>query len=296
MIYRQLFTCLLLLTLIAHNGTAFPPSSPAGGNYLALDGVDDYAVLDFKTFDVLLPKGTDEFTVEAWVYPTTPPDKNTTAMILSQQVLMRVVSYEYEGYEKLKKAIDWQRGDLLLIVNGYVPFAGKIGQVPFFPITISPNQWYHIVYQAKRKQTTTIVNSLAQTLPQGTIIAHDLSTLWHPKDFTLGGFGKKVNVRNVANAFLGSFTGYIDEVRISTVARYNVAKKAFAPHGRFKADAKTVALWHFDEPGGIRKFSDASGNAYHLVGKGGAKTGIPLAVEAQGKLATTWGAMKQTPP
>ena len=110
MIYRQFFTCLLLLTLIAHNGTAFPPSSPAGGNYLALDGVDDYAVLDFKTFDVLLPEGTDEFTVEAWVYPTTPPDKHTTAMILSQQVLMRVVSYEYEGYEKLKKAIDWRRG------------------------------------------------------------------------------------------------------------------------------------------------------------------------------------------
>ena len=296
MIYRQLFTCLFLLTLIAHNGTAFPPSSPAGGNYLALDGIDDYAVLDFKTFEVLLPEGTDEFTVEAWVYPTAPPDKHTTAMILSQQVLMRVVSYEYEGYEKLKKAIDWRRGDLLLIVNGYVPFAGKIGQVPFFPITISLNQWYHIVYQAKRKQTTTIVNSLTQTLPQGTVIAHDLSTLWHPKDFTLGGFGKKVNVRNVANAFLGSFTGYIDEVRISTVARYNVSKKAFAPHGRFKADAKTVALWHFDEPGGTRKFSDASGNAYHLVGKGGAKTGIPLAVEAQGKLATTWGAMKQTHP
>ena len=293
MIYRQLFTCLLFLILIARNGTAFPPSSPAGGNYLALDGIDDYAVLDFKTFDVLLPKGTDEFTVEAWVYPTTPPDKNTTAMILSQQVLMRVVSYENEGYAKLKKAIGWRRGDLLLIVNGYAPFAGKIGQVPFFPITISPNQWYHIVYQAKRKQTTTIVNSLAQTLPQGTIIAHDLSTLWHPKDFTLGGFGRKVNVRNVANAFLGSFTGYIDEVRISTVARYNVAKKVFAPHGRFKNDAKTVALWHFDEPGGMRKFSDASGNAYHLVGKGGAKTGIPLSVEAQGKLATTWGQLKK---
>ena len=296
MIYRQLFTCLLLLTLITRNSTAFPPSSPAGGNYLALDGIDDYAVLDFKTFDVLLPKGTDEFTVEAWVYPTTPPDKNTTAMILSQQVLMRVVSYENEGYEKLKKAIDWRRGDLLLIVNGYAPFAGKIGQVPFFPITISPNQWYHIVYQAKRKQTTTIVNSFAQTLPQGTIIAHDLSALWHPKDFTLGGFGKKVNVRNVANAFLGSFTGYIDEVRISTAARYNVAKKAFAPHGRFKNDAKTVALWHFDEPGGMRKFSDASANAYHLVGKGGAKTGIPLSIEAQGKLTTTWGAIKQTHP
>ena len=65
------------------------------------------------------------------------------------------------------------------------------------------------------------------------------------------------------------------------------------PRGKFKNDGKTVALWHFDEPGGIRKFSDASRNAYHLVGKGGAKTGIPLAVKAQGKLTTTWRQLKQ---
>ena len=293
MTHRPILTYLLLLTLIPLSAYAFPPSSPAGGNYLTLDGVDDYAVLNFKTFDVLLPEGTDEFTVEAWVYPTTPPDKNTTAMILSQQVQMRVVSHETNGYGELKKAINWQKEDLLLIVDGYVPFAVGTAKVPFFPITIPPNQWYHIVYQAKSKQTTTIVNSLARTLPQGTIIAHDLSKFWHPKDFTLGGFGEKVRVPNVANAFLGSFTGYIDEVRISTVARYDVDKRGFAPHGKFKNDAKTVALWHFDEPGGTRKFSDASDNAHHLVGKNGAKTGIPLAVEAQGKLATTWGQLKK---
>lgn len=293
MTHRQILTSLFLLVCIPFSVNAFPPSSPAGGNYLTLDGVDDYAVLDFKTFDVLLPEGTDEFTVEAWVYPTTPPDKNITAMILSQQVQMRVVSYENERYDHVKKSINWRRGDLLLVVDGYAPFAGNTGRVPFFPITISPNQWYHIVYQAKGKQTSTIVNSHVETLPQGTIIEHDLSTLWHPKDFTLGGFGKKVDIPNAANAFLGAFTGYIDEVRISTVARYNVAKRAFAPHGKFKSDVKTVALWHFDEPGGTRKFSDASRNAYHLVGKNGAKTGIPLAVRAQGKLTTTWGRLKQ---
>ena len=93
--------------------------------------------------------------------------------------------------------------------------------------------------------------------------------------------------------FWGSFTGYIDEVRISTVARYDVAKDGFTPHGKFKKDVKTVALWHFDEPGGTQKFSDASRNAYHLMGKNGAKTGVPLAVEAKKKLATTWGRVKQ---
>ena len=293
MLYRQILAYLVVLTLIPLNAKAFPPPSPAGGNYLVLDGVDDYAVLDFETFGILLPEGTDEFTVEAWVYPTKPPAKNTTAIMLSQQVRMRVVSDKHRAYQRIKKLIDWKKGDLLLITDAHVAGWGGNAVTPYFPITLAMNQWHHIAFQAKRRETITIVNDLVRILPQGTTIGHDLSKFWHPKDFTLGGFGEKVRVPNVANAILGSFTGYIDEVRISTVARYNVDKKGFAPHGKFKNDAKTVALWHFDEPGGMRKFSDASGNAYQLVGKNGAKTSIPLAIEAQGKLTTTWGQLKQ---
>ena len=293
MIYRQILASLFWMTLIPLSTNAFPPASPAGGNYLVVDGVDDYAALDFETFGILLPEGTDEFTVEAWVYPTKPPDKHTTAVILSQQVRMTVVSDKYEGYQRIKESIDWQKGDLLLIINAHVAGWGGGAVTPFMPMTLAPNQWHHIAYQAKRRETITIVNNLSKTLPQGTTIGHDLSKFWCPKDFTLGGFGKKIEPPHVPNRFWGSFTGYIDEVRISTVARYDVAKQNFTPRERFKGDGKTVALWHFDEPSGTRRFSDASGNAYHLVGKGGAKTNIPLPVEARGKLATTWGKLKQ---
>ena len=293
MIQRQILACLFLITLIPLSANAFPPSSPAGGNYLVLDGVDDYAVLDFEAFGILLPEGTDEFTVEAWVYPTTAPEKNITAMILSQQVRMRVVSDKHPASQKIKKSIDWQKGDQLLITDAHVAGWGGGAVTPFFPMTLSPNQWHHIAFQAKMKQTTTIVNDLTNTLDQGTIIGHDLSKFWRPKDFTLGGFGKEIQPPNGGNFLWGSFTGYIDEVRISTVARYNVTKKSFTPREEFKHDGETVALWHFNESGGTRQFSDASGNAYHLVGKGGAKTGIPLAVAPTGKLTTTWGELKQ---
>lgn len=68
----------------------------------------------------------------------------------------------------------------------------------------------------------------------------------------------------------------------------------FTPHTKFKNDAKTVALWHFDEPSRTRTFSDTSGNAYHLIGKNGAKTeGEFAAVEAEGKLATIWERLKR---
>ena len=119
------------------------------------------------------------------------------------------------------------------------------------------------------------------------MLAHDLSSIERPKDFTLGGFGKKIGSSG-HDHFWGAFAGYIDDVRISTVARYDVKKQGFTPRGKFENDVKTVALWHFDEPGGTRKFSDTSGNEYHLMGKNGAQTDIPPTVKTQGKLTTTW--------
>ena len=292
MIHRRILTCLFLLTLIPLSAKAFPPASPAGGNYLVLDGVDDYAVLDFKTHGIFFPKGTEEFTVEAWVYPTTPPDGNVYAMILSQQVEMRLASDNGE-WEEIKKGIDWQTGDLFLIIRGHILVKGSPATKGTI-IALSPNQWHHIAYQSDGRQEATIINDFAKIRkwPRGWPLAHDLAHFEHPKDFTLGGFGKKIKLPH-GDHFRGPFAGYIDEVRISTVARYDVSKDGFTPRNKFKKDKKTLALWHFDEPGGRRIFSDASGNSHHLVGEGGARTSIPLAVEPHGKLTTTWGRLKQ---
>ncbi len=112
------------------------------------------------------------------------------------------------------------------------------------------------------------------------MLADDLSSIERPKDFTLGGFGEKIGSSS-HNHFWGAFAGYIDEVRISTIPRYDVEKDGFTPHGQFKNDAKTLALWHFDEPEGAKEFSDTSGSAYHLAGKNGAKTDTSLTVKAQ---------------
>ncbi|MDE0425152.1 MAG: LamG domain-containing protein [Candidatus Poribacteria bacterium] len=277
---RHILTCLFLLTFIPLSVKALPPPSPASGNYLALDGVDDYAVLDFETFGTLLPEGTDEFTIEAWIYPTTPPADDIHAMILSQQVKMDVVNDVHDGWENVRKKLKWQKGDLFLRMQAHIIMKKRVVGTSYHPVVLSPNQWHHIAFQAKEGQTTTIVNDVAHISSQSITLAHDLSSLERPKDFTLGGFGEKIGSTRHTH-FWGAFAGYIDEVRISTVARYDVAKEGFTPRDKFKNDAKTVALWHFDEPGGTTKFSDASGNAYHLEGKNGAKTGTPLKVKAQ---------------
>jgi hypothetical protein len=288
MIYRQLLACLLLI-LIPLSAKAFPPASPAGGNYLVLDGDDDHAVLDFKTFGRPLPKGTEEFTVEAWVYLTKPPDKDTAGTILHQQVRMLIVNDEFQPLlNNLANAlnIEHPKGDPILLMSAYID--GELGRRVPFPIPLELNQWHHIAYQSNGPHTTMIVNDFVAIWPHGFPLGHNAS---RPLDFVLGGFGKIIE--QPVGWFWDSFPGCIDEVRISTEARYDVEKKGFMPDDKFKNDAKTAALWHFDEPSGTREFSDASGNAYHLEGKNGARTSIPLAVEAEGKLAITWGRLKQ---
>ncbi len=292
--YRHLLACLSLLLLLPLSVKAFPPASPAGGNYLVLDGDDDHAVLDFQTFGRPLPNGTEEFTFEAWIYPTTPSDNgNTLLTILHQQAFMLIVN---DGLQPWLNAvanrlnIEPPKGDLILLMNAYID--GEFGLIFPVPIPLEPNQWHHIAYQSNGDQTTMIVNDFVAIRALGDPLGHDKDPrALRPLGFVLGGFGKIIEEPGGPN--YASFTGYIDEVRISTEARYDIKKKDFMPDDKFKNDAKTAALWHFDEPSGTREFSDASGNAYHLVGEGGAQTGNLLAVEAEEKLTTTWGRLKQ---
>lgn len=293
MIDWRIFVYLFLLTFIPLSAKALPPPSPAGGNYLVLDGVDDYAVLDFETFGYLLPDGTEEFTFEAWIYPTTPPDNKETVLVILHQQVDMVILKDGDNWANALN-IEPPKGDLILLMSSYIE--GGLGRTISFPISLVPNQWHHIAYQLNGNQITMIVNDFVATNQHGIPLGHDRDPRGlRPKDFVLGGYGKIIVLpgRPPAKAFLSSFTGYIDEVRISTEARYDVNKKGFMPDDKFKNDAKTVALWHFDEPGGTQQFSDASGNANHLIGKNGAKIGNALAVEAEGKLATTWGRLKR---
>jgi Leucine-rich repeat (LRR) protein len=61
------------------------------------------------------------------------------------------------------------------------------------------------------------------------------------------------------NRVIKVFSGTIDEVRVSKVARY---QSDFTPSRRFKTDTETLALYHFDESNS-RNAVDSSGNARH---------------------------------
>ncbi|MDE0300658.1 MAG: hypothetical protein OXN17_18635 [Candidatus Poribacteria bacterium] len=87
-----------------------------------------------------------------------------------------------------------------------------------------------------------------------------------------------------------SMEGYIDEVRVSKGARYGEEiGEEIRPRRRLRADERTLALWRFDEGPGSRTYQDSSGNGYTLFAGGSLAT----AVDSRGKLATTWGSLKQ---
>lgn len=62
---------------------------------------------------------------------------------------------------------------------------------------------------------------------------------------------------NLANAL--SFDGLIDELRLSNVLRYTGTFSR--PTGAFAVDGNTMALYHFDEPGGTDILDASNGNA-----------------------------------
>ena len=256
--HRQILTCLFLLTFIPLSAKALPPPSPAGGNYLVLDGVDDYAVLDFETFGYLLPDGTEEFTFEAWIYPTTPPDnKDTVLTILHQQVRMVIVNDEFQPYlNNLANLhnIEPPKGDLILLINAYRFGGANKGRTIPFPFPLELNQWHHIAYQSKGDQKITIVNDLVGIWQDGAPLGRVV--FLRPQDFVLGGFGKIIEIpgRPPDKTFWGSFTGYIDEVRISTEARYDIDKKVLYQTENSRMTQKQLRCGILMNPGAPSNF------------------------------------------
>lgn len=87
-----------------------------------------------------------------------------------------------------------------------------------------------------------------------------------------------------------SLKGYIDEFRVSKGWRY-AEDEGVRPERRFESDARTIALWHFDEGPFAPRYADSSGNGYTLVA-GGSLAGH--VVHPRSKLAVTWGNIKRS--
>ncbi|WP_197996295.1 protein kinase domain-containing protein [Gimesia panareensis] len=209
-----------------------PASSPATENWaLEFDGKDDYVFADDSQLDFSKP-----FTLECRVLPVWEPvDQDTSANILGNQLFGLRLNYHLDR---------WLGG-----------FFSKLLEKRFYsPIESRGTQYTHLALQSDGSQVQFFVDGkLAGTerinpdeVLSTPVIGADISG---PKNNPTSG---------------NHFHGIIDEVRISSKARYN---GDFTPEKRFQSDADTVSLFHFDEGrGDILKDASDNGHQARIFG------------------------------
>jgi hypothetical protein len=195
---------------------------PCTNRALQFDGVNDFVrVTDDNELD-----NFGDFTIELWF-------KDDTTSLGS-------------GRFDLVSHSDINTGYVLYIDDGKIEAAGALPnpQAVGF-LTLHPqNEWMHVAY-GRDGSTMFVVTSEGKS------------------DTFVGGSGSSEDFSGPlvigarADMISRLFKGIIDEVRISSVARYTVGGYT-PPTAPFVPDTDTVALWHFDEADGEQLAMDAA--------------------------------------
>jgi len=259
---RYLIVLSLAIGLIFVNlGYSHPNPSPAGGGYLVLDEEHDFV----STVRAWFPEGKfKELTAEAWIYIETPPDPNAFWSVIGQEDRFNLIIHGAKGGNPGA----WVHGE------------GVISPIVVGSVPASKGRWVHIaaVFNANAGYG---MNGMGGNWlkPGGNILESD-------KPLIIGGIiPQDLNLCHFAGEPM-RFKGYIDEVRISDVARY-VGVRYEVPKGRFEADEHTISLWHFDEGPESIRYIDASGNGYTLWRNGF------FEIDPEDKVTTIWGKLKR---
>ncbi len=266
MIYLRILTCVLLLILISLCANAVPPS-PAGGRMLRLDETHDFV----GTSEAWFPNEQFEgLTAEAWIYIEEPPNPPTFWTIIGQEGRFGLVLFG-----KPNSPVN----SLSLGVWGYDE--GADSGIGIGGSLLPTRKWVHVVaiYDASAGKGVDGKGG-NWCCPGGHLIRSD-------KTLRIGGIVPQDKENR--SHFVGEnlkLRGYIDEVRISNIVRYK-GPEWKVPNGKFRVDEHTISLWHFDEAPWSGRFKDETENGYDLW------RSDAMAVEAQGKLTTTWGQLKK---
>ena len=293
--YKLLLSAVLLLGLLAIPVFSFQPS----GGVLMLDGEDDYAILPLADHGYIIPRNTDEFTVEVWFYSKTEtePEPGESNIILSQQVRFGLVPNN-QCRDKINEQDQ-------VCSYGFAFLEGKT-TLAFIGIDVpvEKDQWNYMAVIFKDSSFFLAYNDeipRTSRINRVNFVAAELPGPEQFKDFFVGGYAEDRVVFDEDGELLyrrTHFHGAIDAIRFSNIARHDLPIAhgfwRFDPPQRFVTDEHTLALWDFNEEAGTDGFEDASGNGYTLIGMNGATTSGPLAVNpANTSITTTWGKMKK---
>lgn len=153
----------------------------------------------------------------------------------------------------------------IALYGGRVAFGvhnGSYGHTICSTTTLAPQQWHHVaVTRRTNGEMRIFVNgSLSRSAagPAGSI-AYRAGRVagWPNEPYLVIGAEK----HDYDPATYPSFSGWVDEVRISTVIRYTA--DFTPPQAPFIPDGATVGLYHFDEGTGTVVLDSSTGGASH---------------------------------
>jgi hypothetical protein len=208
-----------------------------------------------------------ELTMEAWVFP--------------QRTLDEIIVNKEDCWE-----IGLKNG---LLVCAVAPDGGVAWDWSG-TAKIAENQWSHVAVVHDGTNLLTFLNGKLESSEDKWKMAKGQTLKKSAHPFLVG-------MRVLGGPLLNDpILGLIDEVRISSVARYT--KDFPVPKQEFEPDDHTIVLYHFNERPGSKVAKDESehGNDGELM-KGTKFVAsdapiAPAAVEPANKLSTTWGKLK----
>jgi hypothetical protein len=110
--------------------------------------------------------------------------------------------------------------------------------------------WYHVAVTRNQSTYKLFINGILEDLKL-TGYKYNSSRMNQP--LLIGKYSKKINK---------SFIGFLDEIRISNIARYS---DCFNPELVFIKDKNTILLIHGDKLDGSREFKDSSGGSFTTI-------------------------------
>lgn len=162
------------------------------------------------------------------------------------------------------------------LYGGVIAFGvnnGSSGTTLCGSTNVVDSQWHHIaVIRVRNTGLIQIyVDGLldgAATGPTGDIsYRNGRTTSWSNDPFIVIG-AEKHDIDAIAYP---SFSGWVDEIRLSNIRRYN---GSFAPPASpFQSDVNTVGLYHFNEGSGTSANDSSGGGSHGVIRVGGTPTG-----------------------
>lgn len=216
--------------------------------------------------------GTGDFTLELWLRAADGNDSTASCVDVNDAWIEGNIVVDRDTFG------DGDHGDFgLSLMAGRLAFGisqGALGTTVCGSTSISDGAWHHV---AVTRNATTGLTELwldgalehSEIGPVGDVSYRtDRPTAWPWDAFLVFGAEK-----HDAGPTYPSFSGWIDEVRLSSVRRYNAP---FTPEETLPIDAQTEAMYRFDAGAGTVIFDEAvqiGGSSHGQLRHGGTPAG-----------------------